>query len=297
MILIAAKTLIPALFALVALKSGFADSARTIYLIGFVTTTGVYLWLINLVPVLGCKAMVKKLREKTEREGISTKYPEGTFVGFSPHAEIRYYENNDDWDLGYLFIDGNALCYVGEQTRFALDADDIREIKTDSSSPNWWKSERVFISWLDTATNATKTFNLHPCEATSLTDGSRKTRSLAQRLREWKSAPAQSGGRPAPLNSLAKPQIDEVTSRSLSEIAAPGKLVNMVFICLFSATAVCLALQLPFDPRHGGGALYVIAVTLIVTLLEVVPLFQLGKKQSPKLAPQQQPLASLEATE
>jgi len=83
----------------------------------------------------------------------------------------------------------------------------------------------------------------------------------------------------------------------LSEIAAPSRLVNMVFICLFSATAVCLALQLPFNPQRGGGALYVIAMTLIVTLLEVVPLLQNGKKQSRKLAQQQRLLASLEATD
>ena len=298
LILIAAKTLIPALFALVALQAGFADTHRTtIYLIGFVTTTGVYIWLLNCVPAMGYKAMVKKLREKLERDGISTKDLEGAVVGFSPDAEIRYYENNDDWDLGYLFIAGNVLYYVGEQTRFALDADDIREIKTFSSSTSWWKSERVFISWLDPAANATRTFNLHPCQAASLTDGSRKTRALAQQLHEWKSAPSRNGIVLPSLNGLERPQIGEVTSRSLSEIASPGKLVNMVFICLFCATVVCLALQLPFNPQRGGGALYVPAVTLIVTLLEVVPLLQSGRKQSHKLARQHQPIASLEATE
>ena len=298
LILLAAKTIPPALIALVALKLGLSDSARLmVYLTGLVTTTAVYFWLNNVLPVTGCKAIVKKLREKLECEGIDPNHQQGLFVGFSPAAEIRYYENNDDWDLGYLIVTGNRLCYIGEQTRFALFADQIREIEVVSGSASWWKSERVFITWLDAERNEIKTFNLHPCEATSLRDGNRKTRSLAQRLRDWKSAPAQNAAVPASLSGLAKPQIGEVTSQSLSEIAGPGKVVNLVFICVFIAIAVCLVLHLPFNPQRGGGALYVIAVTLIVTLVEARPWLQNAKQQNPKIAQQQQPVARLEAAD
>jgi hypothetical protein len=287
------------LFALIALKAGFVDSGRTaFYLIGFATTTGLYLWLFNLLPVMGSTAMVKKLNAKLAGDGIDTNKMEGVFVGFSPHSAVRFYESNDDWDLGYLIIGGNnVLYYIGEQTRFALGADDILEIKTASTSLNWWKSERVFVKWMDRTSNTVKTFNLHSCDATSLTDASRKTHRLAERLRDFKSSSADTADVPAFLDCLEPPRIGEVTSRALSEIVAPGKVIYLISICLFCATVVGLGLQLPFSPARGGGGLYVIAVTLIVTLLEVLPMLQNGRRQSQERARQQQPLASLEAIE
>ena len=75
--------------------------------------------------------------------------------------------------------------------------------------------------------------------------------------------------------------------------SAPGLLRSVGGV----RATLCLALQLPFNPQRGGGALYVIAVTLIVTLVEARPWLQNEKQQNPKIAQQQQPVARLEAAD
>jgi len=50
-------------------------------------------------------------------------------VAFLPDATARFYVSSYDWDSGYLFLRKDRLCYVGDQTRFALRSDQVRAVR------------------------------------------------------------------------------------------------------------------------------------------------------------------------
>jgi hypothetical protein len=64
-------------------------------------------------------------------------------------------------------------------------------------------------------------------------------------------------------------------------------------VIILIAVAVSAALQLSFIPRTGGGALYVIGMTLALTLLSLVPSMRHRRAKKAEDSPREL-LASLE---
>jgi Zn-dependent protease with chaperone function len=283
--LIFERILLPAAAALVVQAFGLHGlTALAAYLIGTGVTLIVYFWLSNVIPVWGCGVLKKGFEQKLKVEGLDCEsIGYGCFVGFSPGPELRIYENNTDWDIGYLFLSGSKLVYVGEQTRFALSRSQVQEISHISETTHWVKSQRICINWRDPANDEAGAFSFHSNDVASLTDATRKTLSLSDRIREWKTSPEPSVETlPATLAGLGPPRIGEVTSHSLGDSVTRGKLLVTWLMILVITVAVTAILRLSFIPRNGGGALYVIGMSLGVTLVGMVPLMRYPKTKKPE---------------
>src|SRR5215469_6260905 len=53
---------------------------------------------------------------------------DGIWVAFSPDGEPRIYTNNYDWDLGFLLVLPDRLCFLGELAQFALAKEQVAKI-------------------------------------------------------------------------------------------------------------------------------------------------------------------------
>ncbi len=289
-LMIGALVLVPALVALVAQILNISGVMKwMVYGAGFLAALAAFFWVANVPPVWGCQALMKKWREKLENEGIFPEAWQGIFVGLSPSPELMTYENNTDWDIGYLFLNRDRLCYVGEQARFALRSDQVVEIKLMNDSLGWLKYERVHIHWFDAEKNAVKTLNIHSCAARSILDGNRQSRELAQKLRAWKS-PATLGPELQPrLADLPTPKLGEVTGTPTGQSLARGKwLINSLYLTGMAAVAALFS-QLSFNPQKGGAALYVVSVTWLLSYLQALPVLARNRKQ--RMKAKQQALA------
>jgi hypothetical protein len=252
---------------------GNAMVKMVIYLLGIPATLGAFLIAGDFVPLWGSKRLEEDFRTRLEAEGIKISREKSLFVGFSPAAEVRVYENNYAWDVGIVFVDGDRFCFIGEQTRFALKKDQITDMKLDKEAIGWRTTERVYVSWSDSEQNLSGTFNLHPYSARSLHQSARKVKELFGRLKQWRQAGSESVQGHPKLTMLGTPSTGAVTSIGPREAVSFGKFVNGLFITEIVAIGVCLLVGLSLNPLNGGEGWYVLFVAAAVSLLQMIPLW------------------------
>ena len=279
----------PAGFALLAARPFWTGPLRTaLYLAGFTVTLGIIYAFLNFVPPMGLRKQAAALKARLAKEGVQADGWAGVFVGFSPAAAPRSYELNTNWDLGCLFLRSDRLCYWGEETKFALRAGQITDIKLASGSPTLLPPRRIYIAWKDKERGTTGVFNIGCINGASTLGLRRQTSNLAQRLQVvWKSGAA---ARPMPdlLATLTSPQLGAVTFDGVNKIGKSSKVFReLLFTTIFAAVGAALC-GLPFhfmqfvfsgvDERLGrvavhspGAGWYVVAVALTVRFIAMIP--------------------------
>lgn len=260
--LIAAMTVTPAVFA-AAVQFGALDGGWRwlAYAAGFAVTCLMLLLAIDRAPASGEDELRDKLREKLRAEGLDVEAWGGTFVGFAPEAYPRLYENNWSWDVGFLFAASDQLSYAGEEARFGIPRDQIRDIRLVRGAPGWLRTRALQVRWGDGGA-----FLFRPAASGSLTRLDKEAAQLHQRLSEWWRDDSPPRPLPAPLAALPPPAIGDVTSLAPTAVVTPSAVArNVVFLCAV-ALAVSLLLGLSFGP-----ACYVIAVTAALAVLQTVP--------------------------
>jgi hypothetical protein len=155
--------------------------------------------------------LVASLKTKLAKEGIQADAWDGVFVGFSPAAGPRSYEQNTNWDLGCLFVRSDRLCYWGEETKFSLRPDQITAIMVALGMPGLLPPRRIYMAWKDDALGTSGVFNIGYINGASTLRLRFKSSKLAERLKVWwKSTPAVRP-LPGPLATLRSPQLGAVT--------------------------------------------------------------------------------------
>ncbi len=289
---IAGMTLTPALAAYVAQRAGWGGEARwLVYIGGVAATLALFFILINYAPLWGYPSLQRRLRRKVEREGIRPGTGGGRFVGFAPDASPRIYEHNWSWDIGFLFLGDDCLCYWGEETRFVLQRKQVTAIRLGPGAVGWWAPQSVYVSWHDTARGAEGTFNLRPHDARCLRQQGRETRLLGQRLQAWRERSSAHDALPPPLAELESPNVGQVSSNSPHVVAAPRRIIGNLFSLAAVATCVSLLCGLPFGgvwalafvitllqgrrfpfwAQLDGAGWYVVLVALLVGVVQMVP--------------------------
>jgi hypothetical protein len=168
------------------------------------------------------------------------------------------------WDVGYLTLIGERLCYLGDRSRFTLDRASVRDIYLGPGVPGWWKPKRIYLAWQDDARGVGGTINLGAMESRPFWRRGSNTAELEKRLREWLRQPA-AADEPPPLRELPGPDFGAVASQSLAKLASFGNLMGLWILRIPFALVACLLLGLSFDPDAGAGAWYVL---LTVALME-----------------------------
>ena len=267
----------PLAFALISRSGGTPNTKVPIYLLGFLATIGAYVVSSNLLPVRGYSDLKKQFAARLLASGIDVERLNGLWVAFSPDGEPRVYANNFDWDLGFLLILPDRLCFLGELVQFALTEEQVAKIRLGSGGPSLWGTRRVYIDWHD-QNGATSSLNFRPADARSMRQIGPLSRRLMDRLQRWRVTPCDESAISSRLAAIGTPNIVGVASQSVAEAASYSRLALLCFNSLFTAAIICFAARVSFDPSNGSPALYVLAVVFSVWLLQALPCIASGKR-------------------
>jgi Zn-dependent protease with chaperone function len=303
----------PAAFALVTNRFFQNSSFRSIlYLAGVAATVVMYYACANFLPPMRVPKLVASLKAKFSNEGVLADAWDGVFVGFSPAAAPRNYEQNSNWDLGCLFIRSDRLCYWGEETKFALRPDQITAITLAPGMPGLLPPWRIYLAWKDEELGTTGVFNIGCINGASTLRLRKQSSRLAERLKSWwKTAPSVRP-LPGPLATLRSPQIGAVTGAVPH--FKPGKVFNELFLTTVFALVGAVLCGLPFHllafvfsglneslgrtaAFHSPGAgYYVVAVVLVVRFLAMIPALRYKDQAIVTIAPSTAKTPQLSAT-
>jgi Zn-dependent protease with chaperone function len=279
---------IPAGFALLANRFFQHFPLRSVlFFAGFAATFAMYYACANFLPPMRLPNLVAALKSKLAKEGVLADAWDGVFVGLSPAAAPRNYEQNTNWDLGCLFLRSDRLCYWGEETKFSLRPDQITAITLAPGMPGLLPPWRIYFAWKDDELGTSGVFNIGCVNGASTLTLRQQSSKLAERLKMWwKSRPAERP-LPGPLATLRSPQIGAVTGAVPR--FSPGKVFSELFFTAFFAILGAILCGLPFqlvaflfsrlDVSLGkitaihspGTGWYVVAVALGVRFFALIP--------------------------
>src|SRR5262249_34837083 len=171
----------------------------------------------------------------------------GVFVGFAPDSSLKLYEGYTNWDFGFLFLEPDRLCYVGEQTRFALRRDQVTSLYLAPGFPRWCSSPVLYITWVDQERSGT--INLRTGDARSMRQMGRETQALEQTLQRWpggdSSGTKSPAERPPALAGLSSPAIGEVTAAPLQALRKPSAWLRDSGVIFLLGFALSVLVGLP----------------------------------------------------
>jgi hypothetical protein len=279
LVMIAIQIGLPIIVGLISRSRGIPGGNTLLYLVGFLVTIAAYLVSSNLLPVRGYSNLEKQIAARLIARGIDLDRLNGVWVAFSPDGEPRVYANNYDWDVGFLLVLPDRLCYLGELAQFALSKEQVAKIEIGSGGLSLWGTRRVYIDWRDQS-GAVRRLNFRPADARSLRQIGPLSRNLLDRLQRWRVAASNDSAISSRLAAIGPPNIGVVPSRSPGQAASLGKLVLLCLNLLITSAVFCFFWGLSFDLSHGGQALYVLAVVFSVWLLQALPYIAPGGRQS-----------------
>jgi Zn-dependent protease with chaperone function len=300
--LIATLTIVPCLFGLLANHLGAFRSLQIAVLVaGLPCTLVAYFILQNSVPRITFGKLVAPLNMKFSNDGVRVGEWGGIHVGYAPSAAPRSFEGTYNWDIGYLFLRSDRLCYWGEETQFALLREHITAIKLARGAGGFRSLNRIFIAWTDSERGTCGVFNIGCRLQATAHQLNTQNAELAQRLQLWWQAPAPARPLPAQLAALHSPEPRNVTSAVPGAALKGAKILKELFLMgIFAGiTAVLFGLPchllafvmsstysrvgLPVFHSPGAGW-YAIAVAVLVRGLIVIPF--LRYKDQPVLVAQ-----------
>lgn len=212
----------------------------------FLPIAVVCLILQNFLPCIGHSSLERRLRRKVQSEGLEPEGWAGVLVGLSPGAGPRSYENNYSWDIGYLFLAGDRLCYWGEEIRFAMHRDKVSSLEVGPGIQGWLRAPRLYITSREDTDASKEVFSVSVLSAHSVLQMSRANRELATRIEAWRLGRRGAEAVPQPLLELSSPSFGAVTGASVGRPKLRLILRQLVTVGLVAGFASAL-LGLPID--------------------------------------------------
>jgi Zn-dependent protease with chaperone function len=219
-----------------------SEAGRGLYALGWLLALGLAHLTVKTTPSNWAK-LRRQLAQKLQQQQLNPRVWNGTFVGLAPDEALRRYEGLPYWDMGFLFLEGDRLCYVGEQTRFALYSTHITQIGLESRSWGGWQTASLVIRWHDGFDSGS--FRVYHYESSRSRQRAADLRILKQRLHRWHTQPAWKSTLPQgsdPFVTLTPPQFGAVTSEALNSHLLK-QLGNGLIKLLALGLAVCVGLQ------------------------------------------------------
>jgi Zn-dependent protease with chaperone function len=267
-VVLADVVLLPVLAAGLVEAAGPGRLADGLLLAGAVTPTAVYLVIANTLAPAGSRGLCRGLRDKLAAEGIDVSGAE--YVSLAPTAVPLLYEGFGQWDVGFLWLDGDRLVYVGEQTRFALVRPQVVDVRLGRGLPGWLPTRRVLVTWRDPDTGAGGTVALWPGAPGTLLRLRRAAAQLAGRLNDWRDGRAVAESLSAP-TGLGPPALGTVHGESPRQALWSKAWLGSLLLFELLAVGLCVLAGVPFAAslRHGTG--YVLAVVAGSLALQALP--------------------------
>lgn len=280
----------PALCALAAQTFAALEPYRfALYGAGLVIAVALHFFVSSLTPKWMLRPVVERVKQKLESEkGVQTEAWAGIPVGLAPADRPRIYEGLSHWDLGFLFLRSDRICYVGEETSFSLRYDQIKDLLPGPGNPSWLRNRRVYVAWKDDERQASGVFSIAGASAETAWKIHALTEELYKQINRGRSARGASRPLPEALAKLETPQFREVTSQAPGASLKGKKLLNEFILTALFAGVVAMLFGLPFHlmdyvngfllpgqlaPTGAGAGWYVVAAALASRGFQFAPLF------------------------
>jgi Zn-dependent protease with chaperone function len=272
LIVLAVPFLVPVLLLQLVWWQGWEGGARwAAYLGGFVATLIVEKRAVSWLARRCGRDLSGRLRERWRSAGIDPREHGGVFLGLAPEPTPRLYDGLlFVWDIGWLVLAGDRLCYLGDRSRFALRRDEITAIRLGPGAPGWRPSRRVYVSWQTGDEGKTGTFNL-VCAADGFGGGPEaQVDAVLRWLQQWRDGKTAAAV-PEVLAALPPPEPSLATGSPIGAVLKPGSFLLNLGGLVFMVVIICLLVGPTLDPREGGEGWYLVAVIALCGLLRFLP--------------------------
>jgi hypothetical protein len=178
------------------------------------------------------------------------------------------------WDIGLLWLTSEKLYYVGEQTEFALDRKQVRDVCVVDSDTEWLSDRNLYVSWQQSSQSQNETIHFVAAGETSLLNARRKIDALHKDIDSWLAAAETYPTALTNLAVIAGPTFPPITS-------APATTTFRVGSVLKAATttaALGFAIRLSFFVIA-----YIATVAFLCALLDELPKLFKQQKTAPSL--------------
>jgi Zn-dependent protease with chaperone function len=240
------------------------------YASGPIITGLLYLVVRNFLVGAGSQSIESQIRAKISAAGWPMAAREGWFVGLAPADCPRRYEKQTVWDLGLLWFSGNQMFYLGEETSFRLNRDEIRDARTGIIEPTLIPRNCVYVDYRDEMTSSDRTFYLVGA-GSSILKSKRCTLALSERIMNWLSENSSVLAAEPNMN-LAAPRFGVITSE------APKRKFQLVFALRGLMSLAILALPFCLVLRVSlAGMCYVLTMMTVIMLLDELPKLFYGR--------------------
>jgi|CXWL01.1.fsa_nt_gi hypothetical protein len=108
-------------------------------------------------------------------------------VGFSPGRELRIYGGETSWDVGFLSIEPERLCYFGDQTGFELRPGELCSIEVKRAPSILGGFHKLFIEWsrIEGGLNFREYISMELRDCKSASELREQTNALLSTLEKW----------------------------------------------------------------------------------------------------------------
>lgn len=276
-LVIGSLVLPPALIAAHAAHQDYSlEMQWLLHLIGMMGAIALLLVVLNVAPLWGYAKLRQSLSRKLQQQGVPT---DGIWVGLAPSAAPHLYEGNPNWDMGFLFLRSNCLYYVGEQTRFALCADQITKISLAKGIPDWWPSLWLRLDWQD-EWQQSKTVRIQPYDLRPHRQLTHTVQQLKQQIEAWQTQPLLDEIA-LPCARLSAPNWSTITSQIPDRSMAINQFFSYLLLLIPVTLGLSILLHLPWG-WQAGSWLYLVAVGVGGAGFQHLPIWLQAGKQKGK---------------
>jgi hypothetical protein len=222
------------------------------------------------LSVIELPKVKRELAAKLRAEGIDVAQLHGHYVGLSPHAYEASYDGWAEWDVGFAFLFRDSLCYVGAQTRFHLQRDDIERIELIPVRRKWWDNAEILVAF-----DRGRIIRFTAVDVTVAWQQARQARRLFEEFRQWQLGSvgtSEPGGMWADLST--PPSWRDVAHEKVSSGKLRRGLPALVIIGAVASAAIGFIAGLPFEPEKPGSAWHLLPIAFCAMVLMMPRLFR-----------------------
>src|SRR6185503_9700289 len=114
------------------------------------------------------------------------------------------------WDIGVLWLTKEKLYYIGEQCEFALEREQVSEVYSRDTVPEWVAEKSLFIRWKAFPEGPKRTLHFVATGEVSVMQARRAIDELQERLQAWMQQSEDFPPASPALESVAAPVFPEI---------------------------------------------------------------------------------------
>ena len=230
---------------------------------GIAWSFGISLLLRNRIAFWGYQSVCRRLKMKLDKRGLCDAARYGSLVGLAPAAESRKYEGYPFWDMGVLWLTKQKLYYIGEQCEFALDREQVHEVYSCDTAPEWVAGKSLYIRWKDFPEGPTKTLHFVATGEVAVTKARRAIDELQTRLQAWMQQSEDFPAASPALESIGLPVFPEITSTPALMKFNPAYAFKAAFNLASYAAVIAFAIRLSYT-----SIVYMALALFLLTLID-----------------------------